>query len=270
MIIQGKKISGYSYIGNPSLGTIANPLFWFDYRKGIETVLFSSTRRVRALNDLSNNDFNVFQTTNSNAPVLYTDSLGGIGTNGSGCQLNMPTISPKLKVLHTGVPYFIAFVAAYNNPTDASATGTYAARTGVASSLPGMFFAILAGTNQIQHLFRNDSGTNIGSHNSGNNTVPEDTTYRLFTFTYYGSGESDNSVITIANNSYTTTRNPTFGTGQNDVLRIFRFGVQDITRYKLLISYDLTGKTVSEIDSFRTSFFNTIKSDSEYSGLTTP
>jgi hypothetical protein len=120
----------------------------------------------------------------------------------------------------------------------------------------------------MQHVFINDSN-NLGNHITPSNTLPEDNTFRLITFTYYGSGAgANNARITIANNSYLRTTAPTFGNGVSRYLRITG-GATDNFRLKATGAYSLTGKTIAEVNNFYNVFISTLKQDSEYAGLTT-
>lgn len=257
MILSGCKISGYNYLGKPTLASLGSLIFHWDYRLSIE---LKPTGSLRSLGDQSVNGFNL-----SGLSKLYEDGIGTIGTT-SGAK---GQVKPPLKALHDGTPHFLFAVLRYDNPSNVGASGTFIVQTGLVSVGAGITFSISAAGNQVQHLFRDDSGANISSQLTGVNTMPEDSNFRLVTFTLYGPTGANNSRITIADQSYLATRELSFGTNDASMLSAFRFGVTDITRIKTIGAYNLSGKSPSQIDQFVAMFNQVLKQDTEYASLIT-
>jgi hypothetical protein len=278
MILSASKISGYNYTASPTLGTIAEPICWFDWRFGREDRVYSGVTRVFTINDLSPNNFLLEgSTTNANTsrPMLLSDGIGmdiNISTT-RGASLQRQITDSKYEILHKGNPFLIMNVV---KPVTLDNFIFLLSTNGATTAVPpaGLRFRIDSVNSRVDLLIRNDAGTAIVNVNTGTGSISTGG-FTFIAAQYYGSGSGSNNLkIWINNNQYTFTANPTFGTGVCAILRAFSSagppGNTSDFSTKLGIAYDLTGKTASEIDDFRTLAITTLKRDPEYSSLTTP
>jgi hypothetical protein len=269
MILSGLKVSGYNYIGRPTLATIGNPAYWFDYRFNLVTQTYSSVLRANSLGDLSTNSL-LLQSTpvsaNTRRPVVFSDGLGMDAAN-----LAITAFSGaaggKLDFIHKGAPHLLMCVI--------KITGTTGNNISFPSigTAPGFGFRIANFPNPLLSAITfNDAGSNIGAQNTAANSIPLDE-FILVHRLYYGSGTgSNNTKMWIKDSQSTFTFNPTFGTNTASPDKISAWNSNGSVDYrmKMCIGYDLTGKSIAECDAFRTLAVNTLKSDLEYSSLVTP
>jgi hypothetical protein len=269
MIVSGLRVSGMGFRGKKTLASIGNMLFWYDYRNAVSVINSGGFDYVTAMADLTGNGFNLTQPLASQRMVRHSDGIGQPSGITSATRVLRAVPDARLKCLHDGSPHMLFFVSRYNNPTDVT-QNTLMMRTYGTGSAPGINMAIsTAANNLVNHQFRNDAGSPISTQSSATDSWPEDSTYRLGMFIYYGSGGSSNSKIVIGNTSYVATRNPSFSTGNpGTMLFLQTSSTEDIIRTKTWGGYNLTGKTTLQIDAFVTDFTNTLKSDIEYAALT--
>lgn len=265
MILSATKIQGYNYTATPTLATIGKLITWYDYRRGLASQDFSGTERALSLADLSDNNFqlnSVGVSNNTRRPIVYADGLGNIANITS---FKSTALNDNVNKFHNGSPYLIFSVISLNDTvgTQVDICGT------TLSGQPGISLRIAASTRVLACLTQNDAGDNIGAQNTPTNSIPLDE-FILVQRLYYGSGTGSNNVKTyIKDTLYENTFNPTFGTGQaSDMRWLTTIGNVEF-KGKMMASWDLTGKTPAECDAFRTLAVNTLKSDLEYSSLTT-
>jgi hypothetical protein len=277
MILSASKISGYNYTATPTLGTIAEPICWFDWRFGrTDGNVVGGALRVNSLNDLSPNNFLLEARLNRiDQPMVLSDGLGMDDTIGT----KAPAVfrrngsNSKYEIFHKGNPFLIMAVVKPIIP--ASNLNFFGTNSSNTTSVAGLRFRANAANNRLELSFRNDAGTLITNVVTPNNSVPTGD-FLFIAAQYYGGGTGSNNLkIWINNTQYTFTANPTFGTGTCPELCAWQGAGGTVSSayefsQKLAIAYNLTGKTSSEIDDFRTLAITTLKRDPEYSSLTTP
>jgi hypothetical protein len=259
MIISAAKIQGYNYVATPNLATIGKLICWYDYRRGVDTRLISSVNRVLSITDLSPNGFNLVSNTTNRASLesTYITATAGLARY-------ISTPSSLLTPLHNGSPVLVFGVLDYSNPTSANAGTIEFIDTATNTGTAGFRMAIVTSTKGLNSQYWNNAGTTLGSQGT---TLIEDSNYRLFAYVYYGlSAKANNRELNYGTTTVAATFNPTFGT--NNPLRLTSAFSNQI-KLKTWGAYDLTGKTVSEIDDFKTLFVNTLKRDPEYSSIIT-
>lgn len=265
MIVSGHIISGVNFLGKQNLGSIATEGFHFDYRFGQTIVNDGTYNRIQALADLSSNQLTAIAPNPQSRPILVSDGI--IGLTGATRFLQAP-FRQIINKFHLGTAFMTYSVFSFNNPTNTNA-GTINAYATQSSSKPGNRLGIVTSSDQLNGAIFNDTGTSLGA---GTRAMNEDSTFRLGVFLYYGSGGSNNRKIILADQVTTATFNPTFGIDSCDGLKLFEIpgGAASMVKFKKTGGYVLEGKSVVQIDAFMTTFYTTLKSDSEYSALTTP
>jgi hypothetical protein len=259
MILKNKIISGYNYSSTPNLATIGSLISWYDYRRGVDFRVISGVNRVTSINDLSPNGFSLVGNT-SNRAVLESDHI----TATAGLARYISTPSGVLTPLHNGNPILSFAVIDYSNPSNANVGIIEFIDTGTGTGTAGFRFAITTSTKSINTQYFNNAGTTLGAQGT---TAIEDNQYRLVMYVYYGlNAKSNNRELNYGTSTVSATFNPTFGT--NNPTRLTSAFSNQI-KIKTWGAYDLSGKTVSEIDSFKDLFIATLKRDPEYSSLIT-
>jgi hypothetical protein len=265
---KGFDAKGFDFVGQPTLGTIGNLVFRYDYRFGLTTQLISGQNRILTLADLGPNGLDL-QALSARQPRLFSD---GIGTIGSSCELRyLGDRLDLLTPLHNGTPHFFYTVLQCDNPTNAAQQSQVLVTSNTGK--PGTQFLVdtSGSNNRFGQGYQNNAGAGAGQQLTAIGTLPEDSTFRLITFTWYGNGGSNNSRITIGNQSYSASRNLTLGTDNPNRFLVFNMtnATQDIVRFKTCGAYILAGKSIAQIDAFVTTFHQTLKRDSEYANLLT-
>jgi hypothetical protein len=271
MKVSGYKISGGSYVGRPTLATIGNMLFWYDYRYSYEVENQGGNDMLVSWGDLSPSGIHLIKAQTSTRLQRHSDGVGQVAGVSASRNIGTSDIGSKVNVMHNGGAYMAFAVMRYNNPSNVIQN------TGFVSSYrpgttPGISFFLRTSDHAIVHEFRGAAGASLGAQVSGAGTVPQDSTYRLVTYTYYGLGGSNNSIIRIADSTtHTATRNP--GLQTSDAGGIFvstSNGAADLVRIKCVGAYNLSGKTTTQINDFLALFYSMLKSDPEYATLITP
>ncbi len=175
---------------------------------------------------------------------------------------------PALNALHNGTP-FIQFAILKIQAYSASALSFQIGSTN-SSGNPGVITQILCATGNMSHQAQNDAGTSLGNQNTSNGSIPVGR-HILVIRQYYGSGTGTNNVRTYIENVLTqSTYNPTFGTGNSTRLYIGKNTSPAVDlKIKRFGAINLAGMTPSEIETFRATLITAIKSEAEYSSLTT-
>jgi len=267
--VSGGSVKGLSFPGSKTLASVGDQLFWFDYRSLVE---LENTDKMLRWGDLGKYGLNLTKSFGGGdtRPIFYTGE--GVGYNDSATSYSLyPVAGPnlsKFNIFHNGTPHIIYVVAKVKFKTGAGNAQFGSLVTYLANPNTGAGFRIDSLNRRIRRFFEN--GTTEQSFSTGNNIFSDDT-YTLFKFIHYGTGFSNNvklqaaatsslysQTITLTTNNYTTVR----------FLYNITSGGFDV-RVKMMTAYDLTGKTVSDINDFDTAFVSTLKQDSEYSGLTT-
>lgn len=266
MIFSGTNLKGVNTIGKATLGSIGDLLLHYDYRMGVQTVNVSGLDLVTNVSDLSSNNFNLSQSTSSRRPALYSDGFGSALSSSNNMQ---GTPNSLLKCLHDGTAHLIFAVQQFDNPTNVDQRPIILS-TGQLGSGAGILVQTLAVSNNFGLTTYNSSGTSLGNATTGNNTVPEDSTFRLLMRIYYGSGAgANNNKLVIANSTYLQTYSPAFSNASPIRLQSLGFGTTLNSKIKTVGAYNLSGKSVIDIDNFVQLFISVLKEDSEYSGLIT-
>lgn len=257
MIAEGITIQGHNYIAAPSLGTLGNLIFLFDYRRAADI----ASGRLRQWSDLGNNGFSFNQPTVSRRFISYVDGLGDDTTTAQVIQMLGGHLSPlnKLKDGSANLFFCVIKLENLNSRINICVTG--------GSGVAGTIFQILETSGNFRCQINDGSGLIV---NRSIAAVPIGE-YVLLTKLYYGSGSgSNNHILKVKNLTSTFTDNPVFNTTDNsNGINIGKSTGTGDFKFKLLGSYDLTGKTPAECDTFYTNFINTLKSDLEYSTLIT-
>lgn len=276
MILNGYKVYGYNYLGEPTLGSIGELIQWHDWRFGRVDGTFSGATRAFTLNDLSQNGFLLEGSSTGGGntrPMVLADGLGMDDTIATKAAANFRKLgtNSKYEVFHKGNPFLIMCVV---KPIVISSNLNFFA-TSLAGTKAGFRMRFTTTNSRLELLVWDDSGTSLGVNQTAVNSIVAGNTYFICA-QYYGSGTGSNNLkMWINNTQYTFTYNPTFGTGPCDGLYAWQ-GAGGIAAnayefsQKLAVSYNLTGKSTVQIDAFRALAITTLKQDSEYSSLVTP
>jgi hypothetical protein len=179
----------------------------------------------------------------------------------------------KYEILHKGNPYLI--MAVVKPIVMSSSLNFFGTEISNSPTTAGLRFRVDGTNTRVQLAVFNDSPISVINVNTGTGTIATGSFY-FIAAQYYGSGTGSNNLkIWINNTQYTFTANPTFGTGPCNSLSAWRgsggaAGSAFEFSQKLALAYDLTGKSIAEIDAFRTLAISTLKNDPEYASLTTP
>jgi hypothetical protein len=267
MILSGLKVSGYNYIGRPTLATIGNPAYWFDYRFNLVTQTYSGVLRANSLGDLSINSLllqSIPVSSNTRRPKVYSDGIG----HDDNLTAFRGSANSNLNFLLQGKAHLIISVFKLNAVGGNTLSLFSSGRTGSAS-----YLFIVNPTSGDQRLFvrcNNDAGSTLFTNQTPIESLPLDEFCFIATLYYGGGTGSNNRKIWIKNSQYTFTSNPTYGTGDPDTFTVINSNGTVNYKLKMGVGYNLDGKSISECDAFFTLAVNTLKSDSEYSSLVTP
>jgi hypothetical protein len=271
MILRGSILKGLNFIGRPSLSSIGNLVYHFDYRFANVIQDYSGVNRITEWTSLTG-DANLTRSTTSTArPRTYVDGFGSdFGVNENNNLFTNAILFDKYLPLHDSTPHMIWSVQYYDNPSNVS-SGTEIIKTiPTVGGQAGFRLTILPANNQMRHEFASNAGA-LQAYTSPSNSLPE-TQVSIFVCILYGTG-SNNWKTIINSTSYTATRSPTWGTNNPIILQLLTKSAAANSpniRLKSTGAYNLSGKSVSEIDSLVTTFYSVLKSDLEYASLTTP
>jgi hypothetical protein len=273
MIITGINIKGINYLGAPTLGSIGDLKLWLEFRKAAETVVDgASDLRLSTWTDLRS-DLLFRANTSAQRPFVLS--------NGFSCKISSennviirPSITPDLSFLHDGTPNLFSFVLVYNNPSNLAAPNGITFSTGFISATngQGFSFGIIPGQNRLAlNKYGDASATPLQNHPTPIDSLPEDASNQLLVSAiYYGNGLSNNSKIWIGGTSYSETKSTDLTTTAAPTRATLTIRGLTDSRLKLITAYNLSGKSVAEIDLFYTSFISTLKLDPEYANVITP
>lgn len=267
MKVSGYKISGGSYIGRASLGTVAEPLFWYDHRFNNSQ---DPTGRHGIWNSLTSLGSTQTQSIVSRKLYYHTSPVSGYGYkigDGFSTYQTLGNHYPALDVMHKGANAWMFSIVFYWKQTDSGTSGaTSLIRTGLTAGITGI---IDHNQPRIRLQTRGSSST-INNLATATNSVPDDQV-SIVTFVFYGDTSSNNYRIIINNSNTNFTSNPTYDTASSEYLR-FGLPVTQLNDFiiKMMIAYDLSGKSRSEVDSILSTYYTVLKTDSEYSSLVTP
>lgn len=267
MIVEGAIMSGLEIITEASLSTIGEVVYWHDHDKAVG---FLDTNRANSWGDQSINGFTLTQGQAARLPRKYSDGIGIVaGDTGQPFLRSTLTDFSKLKCLSDGSAHLLIDVI-YHSNTGQIANDIIKRTGGPSFTSAGFVYQILT-NNSLSHTLYNDAGTSLGNHATGANSVPQDTR-SIVMYTYYGRlAMSNNSRLTINNVNYSITRDPVFGTGNPKAMDTFfpQSSLGNTAKHELSIAYNLTGKTITQVNDFVTLALTTLKKDSRFSGLTT-
>lgn len=267
MRVTASKIKGYNYKASLDFNTIGKTLFWYDYRKGASIRNISGEDLVNSLADSSANSLQLNSTLNpSSNPRLFND---GIGSNGTVLFFQNSSDLFELRKLHNGSPYLCFFVLKFDSATTIGSE-IYMMRTGTQGlGKPGLEIRANRSTRQIITRLFIDNGNNLQSQLS-NGTFPDDEYFLVQTMYYGNNTGTNNKKLFLQNTVNSLTLNSTsFGVQSPPYIEAFRNEGGVKFAQKLAVGWDLTGKTISEIDNFRLLALDTLLSDPEYSSLIT-
>jgi hypothetical protein len=266
MIIKGSaKITGLGFRGQKTLLSIGNAIHLFDYRKGIADL---SAARVPSWGDLGPNGHVLIQPNTSRRPMRLADGIGDDGTLADNASL-YSTPTAALNKLHDGSAV-MQFAVMKIDEVDAVNILLGITSPGAGVMAPGQLFQYLGATQRISFRVYNDAA-GILSTQAMTAMVPSGKDVLIMRL-YYGSGTgSNNHKLYCENVVESFTLNPAFGSAQ---CSRFTFGKSSTTTMdaavKMMGAYDLSGKTISQINDFVPIFCDTLKSDNEFATLITP
>lgn len=263
-------LKGVRIRGRKTFASLAPLLFHYDYRVGVTTSMSGSTKLVDIWLDQTSNSLNVKQPAINRKEALLSDRIAWV--NGSSYAMFGNPPGSKVNALHNGNPHMIMGVFRYDNPSNVS-NNMILFSSGQANTFPGMTFQVLGATNNIGHTFFGASGTSLGNHQAGTNTVPESASVDVFfMYTFYGSGAgTNNSRITVNNTNYFATRS--LAHTASNAGRVFvncgTSGNYMDAGIRMMLAYDLSGRNTTQINQVVSDATTLLKSISEYSSVIT-
>lgn len=271
MGMSGHKVTGYKYVGLPNLATIGTQIFWYDYRYNYDIIVQSSRDRVRSWRSLG--------TTGTpldvpNSVYLYSYSNGFGYVNGdTGSPRNRGNIFPLLNRFHTGGnAWLFGCVVRFDYTSASSTSSSTIISTGGSSTKPGIAVQIINADTPRIRVQINDAANNvIVNWATTLNSFPTGRHVPVAIY-YYGDSSASNYNMYIEGTLYSfSAGSPSYSGADCNQWNVGGLGIaRNDFKLKLLVGYDLSGKNRTQVDSFVTNFFTTLKNDSEYSSLTTP
>lgn len=256
--ISKANLYGVTLRGKQTLGTIGEEMFRYDYR----SITPTSGNKVAICADLSNG-FNLNQALDARRLDYYVD---GFGATTLSSQSLRGVWKSSLNLFHNGDAYLINAVLSINGASS-PAGSVLALFTTISGSNPGLTVRILADTNTFGWTRRNASSAQ--SRNSAGGLVPRD---RFFLLSWYYTGSTSNVLKLIYEATTVTLTSPSLAVTSNDSITFecFQPAVAAVDfKIKFMNAYKCTGKTDAQIATQRAQFVSILKSDSEYSSLTT-
>jgi hypothetical protein len=268
MRLSGANIKGYKYVGQPTLGTIGQQIFWYDYRFNYDTFLVGADTKIFNWRSLAVSGTPLNGGTNK--LYFYSDGFGYV--NGGLASANQGLAFTELNQFHKGTDGWMWAGVVKGDYTSATTTSSSLIINTLGSSGPGFLVRLTNyGSNPfIRFQIFNDAGTQVITNSTTANSFPLSRFVPVVVI-FYGDAAASNYKVIIEGTSYSFSNTPTYGTAAAQFIRL---GLAVLTvndyRNKMQVAYNLAGKSRAQIDAFVTNFYTTLKADSEYSALTTP
>jgi hypothetical protein len=270
MIISGYDLKGYRISGTRTVLSFPVKLY-LDYRFNVTTQNISGVDRVVNYNDLSSSQYSFVNSFPSlpNSFPRYSNQGLWLLNQGSVAPMRA-TPNSKLNFLHNGNPFIIISVGKIPTVSGVN-NGWILLRTTSSASSVGHRLQISGSLRRIEWRVSNGI-TDIVSVTGATNQIPLDEDF-FSMLTFYGGTSANNFQLHINNSFSNFTVNTTaYSLANSSVLNYLGRITGSIGELynKLLIAVDCTGKTLTEINDIRSRLIETIKTDPEYSLLTTP